>query len=323
MFSEPEANSRLEATSATDAVVFEGPRRLSLRRLALPVPDPKQVIVEVEWSGISTGTEKLLWTGTMPRFPGMGYPLVPGYETVGRIADVGGEADRRVGERVFVSGARCFGEVRGLFGGAASTLVVDADKTIPLPEALGEEATLLALAATAQHALGTSSAPDLIIGHGVLGRLLARLTVAVFGVEPTVWEIDAERRGGAAGYRVTHPDEDSSTDYGRVIDASGDPGILDKTIARLRKGGEVVLGGFYPEPLQFAFPPAFMREATIRVAAEWTPEDLMSVRELAVNGRLSLEGLISHRAVADDAARAYPIAFSDPACLKMVLDWRH
>jgi myo-inositol-1(or 4)-monophosphatase len=34
-------------------------------------------------SGISTGTERLLWDGTMPPFPGLGYPLVPGYETVG------------------------------------------------------------------------------------------------------------------------------------------------------------------------------------------------------------------------------------------------
>ena len=41
--------------------------------------------MDIEWSGISTGTEKLLWSGRMPPFPGMGYPLVPGYESVGRI----------------------------------------------------------------------------------------------------------------------------------------------------------------------------------------------------------------------------------------------
>jgi bacteriochlorophyllide a dehydrogenase len=31
-----------------------------------------------------------------------------------------------------------------------------------------------------------------------------------------------------------------------------------------------VLAGFYTEPLAFAFPPAFMKEARLRVAAEWT-----------------------------------------------------
>jgi 3-hydroxyethyl bacteriochlorophyllide a dehydrogenase len=28
----------------------------------------------------------------MPSFPGMGYPLVPGYESVGRIVDAGADA---------------------------------------------------------------------------------------------------------------------------------------------------------------------------------------------------------------------------------------
>ena len=42
---------------------------------------------------------------------------------VGRVLDAGPKSGHRVGERVFVPGARCFGEVRGLFGGAASRLV--------------------------------------------------------------------------------------------------------------------------------------------------------------------------------------------------------
>ena len=49
------------------------------------------MLVEVDYSGISTGTEKLLFNGRMPAFPGMGYPLVPGYESVGRIVDAGAE----------------------------------------------------------------------------------------------------------------------------------------------------------------------------------------------------------------------------------------
>ena len=52
------------------------------------------------------------------------------------------------------------------------------------------------------------------------------------------------------------------------------PSLLDPLIGRLAPGGEIVLAGFYSEPLSFAFPPAFMREARIRVAAEWQPPDL-------------------------------------------------
>ena len=321
MLNEPKEKLVSNAAHTTRAIVFEAPKRLELKELELCLPEPGQVRVEVEWSGISTGTEKLLWDGAMPPFPGMGYPLVPGYETVGRIAEIGQDAERQVGERVFVSGARCFGDVRGLFGGAASSVVVDADKTLPLPDALGEEAILLALAATAHHAV-CESPPDLIVGHGVLGRLMARLGIALHGVKPKVWEIDEGRQRGAHGYSVVHPDADTERGYGCIMDASGDAGILNSLIDRLRKGGEIVLCGFYAAPLSFNFPPAFMREATIRVAAEWQPSDLTAVGELVTRGDLSLADLISHRAIPAEASEAYPIAFFDPDCLKMVLDWR-
>ena len=78
-----------------------------------------------------------------------------------------------------------------------------------------------------------------------------------------------------------------------------------------------------PEPfLAFAFPPAFLREARIRVSAEWRPGDLAAVRALIEAGSLSLDGLITHRVPATEAGEAYRTAFADPACLKMILDWR-
>ncbi len=118
------------------------------------------------------------------------------------------------------------------------------------------------------------------------------------------------------------PDADERRDYRSVFDASGDPQILDQAIQHLARHGEIVLAGFYASPLSFAFPPAFVREARIRIAAEWEDNDLRAVNNLVRDGSLSLHDLISHRASAKDAADAYPIAFTDPACLKMVLDWR-
>ncbi len=63
----------------------------------------------------------------------------------------------------------------------------------------------------------------------------------------------------------------------------------------------MVLAGFYSERLHFAFPPAFMREARIRVAAQWQPADLATVAALAASGALSLDGLITHAEPAADA----------------------
>lgn len=324
MVSEPEIRGGSGHVSA-QAVVFEKPQALTLRQLDLTPPKSGQALVDVEWTGISTGTEKLLWSGRMPAFPGMGYPLVPGYETVGRVASVGANTSVNIGDRVFVSGASCYGEIRGLFGGASSRLVVDEQKLIPVGEDLEEEAILLALAATAHHALMIGDAerlPELVVGHGVLGRLLARLTQALGGVSPAVWETDERRMSGSLDYDVINPSDDERKDYGRVIDASGDAGILDTLMQHLGRSGEIVLAGFYAQPLSFNFAPAFMREASIRVAAEWQPSDLRSIRSLVASGALSLEGLITHRSSAKDAHTAYPTAFTDPDCLKMVLDWR-
>jgi 3-hydroxyethyl bacteriochlorophyllide a dehydrogenase len=301
---------------------MEGPQRLSLRRLSLQSFEPGDVVVDIEYSGISTGTERLLWTGRMPSFPGMGYPLVPGYESVGRVVDAGPDAKARIGQTVFVPGASCFKDARGLFGGAARRLIVPSRRAIAIGESIREQGVLIALAATAQHAIAGGAAPQLIVGHGVLGRLLARLTIAAGHAAPTVWETNPARRNGGDGYVVVDPGADDRRDYGVIVDVSGDSDILNSLIARMARGGEIVLAGFYEKPLSFDFAPSFMREARIRVAAEWKPEDLAVTLAAMDDGRLSLDGLITHRMDAADAGQAYRTAFGDSACLKMILDWK-
>ena len=305
------------------AIVFQAPQQLLVKALDLPQPSAGEIEVQVEYSGISTGTERLLWDGTMPAFPGMGYPLVPGYESVGRVVGKGSGVDLQLGARVFVPGAQCFAGVHNLFGGSASRLVVQQSRTVAVQDSLGAEAVLMALAATAQHALAGGAPPDLIIGHGVMGRLLARLTLAAGHAAPTVWELNPARQSGANGYSVCSPSDDHKRDYRSIYDVSGDSDILDKAIARQAPGGEVVLAGFYKQSLSFAFAPAFMRETRIRIAAQWQREDLLKVTALAHSAQLSLNGLITHTQRPASAEAAYQTAFGDADCLKMILDWTH
>ena len=306
------------------AVILTAPGSLSLDALALTDPGPGDLVVEIAHSGISTGTEKLFWTGRMPPFPGMGYPLVPGYEAAGEVVEAGSDTGFRPGEYVFVPGASCYLGAHGLFGGAAARVVTRAARVTRIDRGLGPAGALLALAATARHAMAGPGAhvPDLIVGHGVLGRLLARLTIAAGAPAPTVWEIDPARIPGAQGYDVLHPDADPRRDYRAIFDASGRADLLDSLVSRLAKGGEIVLAGFYTDPLSFAFPPAFMKEARLRIAAEWAPDDMVATRALVESGTLRLDDLITHRRPAAAAAAAYETAFADPACLKMILDWK-
>ena len=307
----------------TSAVILEGPRALTLGELALRDPKDGEIVVETRHSGISTGTEALFWSGRMPPFPGMGYPLVPGYEAAGRVLEAPASSGFRAGDAVFVPGADCYEGARGLFGGAAGRIVTDAARAVRIDAAMGPQGALLALAATARHAIAApgGACPDLIVGHGVLGRLLARLAVAAGAPPPTVWEREPVRQDGAAGYEVTHPDLDTRRDYASIYDASGDSALLNALIGRAAKGAEIVLAGFYPGDVSFAFAPAFMREVRLRVAAEWGPADMAATRALIECGALSLSGLVTHARPASDAPEAYRTAFEDPACLKMILDW--
>lgn len=307
----------------TNAVILTAPKALSIESTRLAAPGDADVVVSVRHSGISTGTEKLFWSGEMPPFPGMGYPLVPGYEATGEVVSAGPESGLRVGQTVFVPGANCYDDAFGLFGASAQTLVTPGSRVTPLDGGLGASGALLALAATARHALAGPGKvlPDLIVGHGVLGRLLARLTVIAGAPAPTVWEIDPTRMDGADGYEVMTPDADPRRDYRAIYDASGQGALLNDLVGRLAKGGEVVLAGFYTAPISFAFPPAFMKEARFRISAEWQADDMTATRALVESGTLNLSDLITHTRPAADAASAYQTAFTDPACLKMILDW--
>jgi len=307
----------------TSAVLLEGAKQLSFQSVGLKDPTEGDVVVQVHHSGISTGTESLLWSGKMPPFPGMGYPLVPGYEAMGEVVHAEKATSLNIGDFVFVPGSSGFTDALGLFGGSARLLVTNCDRAVKIDRQLGEQGALFALAATARHAIAGMEVrlPDLIIGHGVLGRLLARLTIAAGGKAPTVWEIDEARMAGAVGYEVIHPDKDEKRDYRAVFDASGRADILDQWIQRCQKGAEIVLAGFYSERINFAFPPAFMKEIKIRIAAEWSQSDLTAVRALVESGALSLDGLITHRLPAEKADEAYRAAFEEADCSKMMLNW--
>ncbi len=307
----------------TKAVILNAPGELGVESVTLTAPARGDIVVRVLHSGISTGTEKLFWTGEMPPFPGMGYPLIPGYEAAGEVVEAGPDSGFCVGEHVFVPGANCYDGAFGLFGAASATIVTPASRVTRIDRGLGASGALLALAATARHAMAGpgKAVPDLIIGHGVLGRLLARLTIVAGAPAPTVWEIDPLRMDGADGYDVVTPDADTRRDYASIYDASGRADLLNDMIGRLVRGGEIVLAGFYTQPLQFAFPPAFMKEARMRISAEWQPDDMTATKALVESGVLRLDDLISETRPAADAAKAYTTAFTDPACLKMILNW--
>ncbi len=96
----------------------------------------------------------------MPAFPGMGYPLVPGYETVGTVVSAGAGGGRRGRRDTSSSPARTVSApCAACTAASASRLVAPGARVVPIDADLGERGVLLALAATALHALEDRRVP--------------------------------------------------------------------------------------------------------------------------------------------------------------------
>ena len=290
------------------AVLVESPEHLVLSQLELVAPGADDVVVATEWSGISTGTERLLWSGRMPPFPGMGYPLVPGYEI--------GRAHRRrpAQPRATASASASSFPVRAASRRRAACSAAlppisscPAHKAVAIPEALGRPGVLLALAATAQHALARACPAG-------SDHRPWRARPAARPHRGRAWRL--RRRSGRTtrcappapkATRCVAAEADSRKDYRAIYDVSGDASLLDTLIGRLAPGGEIVLAGFYDQPISFAFPPAFMREARLRIAAEWRPADLAR-RHGAARRRAGSRWMGSSRIARPPTTRPAPTA---------------
>ncbi|TVP89355.1 MAG: dehydrogenase [Thioalkalivibrio sp.] len=215
------------------------PGKGAIRTEALPPAEPGEVAVETMYSGISRGTESLVFAGRVPpsqyqamrapfqagEFPG---PVKYGYISVGRVVE--GPA-ARLGEPVFC-----------LYPHQDRYRVPEA-AAIPLPAGLPpERAVLAANMETAVNAFWDAGplAGDRIgvIGGGVLGLLTAWLCRQVPGTDVTLVDPNPAREAVAAALELgfqTDAHELEGSDL--VVHASGQPaGLADALRIAGREG---------------------------------------------------------------------------------------
>lgn len=275
-------------------VVIPEPRRAELRETPAPALRPGHVLIETELSSISAGTELLVLDGRLPGiYQGIvRYPLVPGYENVGRVVEGGADvAGLTVGDWVVCEGAPSFRGLHSCWGAHAETLLVPADSVFRLPVGLAPEHGLfMVLTSIALHAAqrGRVALGDdvLVVGQGVVGllaaqvaraigarsvtvadRLPGRLAVAArMGLEETVQvEIGARANGAAAaaaaGEELAAAIGERSFDV--VIEVTGSAAVAAAAARLCRERGRFVLAGMYPEPITFDYWQLFSREVDV------------------------------------------------------------
>lgn len=201
-----EASAQTQAT----ALWYAATRECVLNTEELPAPGPGECLVRTLWSGISRGTERLVFEGRVPAseyermraplqqgaFP---YPVKYGYCAVGMV-DAGPSG--LLGRTVF-----CLHPHQDRF-------VVPADRVTPLPEGLpARRAVLAANMETALNAhwdAGSGPADRIVVvGGGVLGLLVAFIAAGLPGAEVTLVDLDESRANlaEALGCRFALPSE--------------------------------------------------------------------------------------------------------------------
>ncbi|MGJ7494575.1 zinc-dependent alcohol dehydrogenase [Variovorax sp. RT4R15] len=223
----PAIQSRV-ASGDSRACWTEAPGRAALRHETLAAPDANQVQVRALHSGVSRGTELLVFRGEVPpsefarmrapfqagEFPA---PVKYGYASVGVVE---GGAENLLGKTVF-----CLHPHQTRY-------VVPAMAVHPLPEGLpAARAVLAANMETAVNALW-DAAPRLgdriaVVGGGVVGLLVAWLAARMPGCQVELIDTHRPRARVAAqlGLRFATPDA-ATRDADLVVHASGQPAGL-------------------------------------------------------------------------------------------------
>lgn len=311
------------------------PRRNAIELRDVQVMEPKagDVLVRTAYTSISAGTERMLLDGRMPH-PALSFPVVPGYETVGQVMQVGKKASQELlGQWVYVGGARCFKGVNPAWGGQSQYISAEAERVVPLHGVQPDTGVLLALAASALHGINVAQVRPgdrvLVLGQGIVGQLAARLAKRAGATHVAVADRVAVRLAVSQADQIVDVSKDSLEEalegerVNLLIEATGSMGALSGALPLLADHGRVLLLGYY-EHIDIPYAPVFMREAQILVAREWhfgPTGDLPLTRDLIASGELNVNGLLTHRVPLERIQAAYRLALEDPSCLKVVVEW--
>jgi threonine dehydrogenase-like Zn-dependent dehydrogenase len=261
------------------AALLLGRRSARQVRAARPEPGPGEVRIHVEGCGVC-GSSLPVWEGR----EWFSYPLepgAPGHEVWGRTDD---------GRRVT---ALCY-------HGFAEVDVAAADTVVELPEELeglpfpGE--ALACAVNVVRRAAPPVDGRVAVVGMGFLGTAVARL----------LGEVTEVRR-----HTVTEGA------FEVVIEATGTQGGLDTASALVAPGGRLVVAGYHQDgPRTVDLQSWNWRGIDVINAHERDPqryvEAMREAAQLAVDGLLDLEALVTHRLPLAEIEQAFELATTRP-----------
>jgi alcohol dehydrogenase len=312
------------------AVYFTGSRSVSVRDAAIPAPDASEVRVRTALSGISPGSELLVYRGevgddvpadeTIDALAGpVSYPLRYGYAAVGTVTAVGDAVDESwLDRRVFA------------FNPHESHFLADPADLIPVslpPERAIFIPNTEAATNFVMDARPRIGARVVVFGQGPVGLLTTAL-LAEFPLAElvTVESVAARRRlsENIGADRSVAPETLAVDDADITIELSGNPAGLDAALEATGFAGQVIVGSWYGSKdvslgLGSEYHRSHLRVQSSQVSRidpahsdRWDKaRRLEYVRSWLADA--SLSDLLTHEFPIDDASQAYQLLDEQPA----------
>lgn len=325
------------------AAVFHGADRpLAVEEVPTPEPGPREALVRVAACGVCHTDLHYVDHGT-PTFKSP--PLVLGHEVAGTVEAVGSEVtDLEPGARVLLPAVLTCGSCRlcrtgrenicenGVMlgnhvdGGYAEYLTVPARDVFGLPDEIPlVEGSIIADALTTPyHAVvnrGGVTPGDavVVVGCGGIGLNLVQMAAAqgarVVALDVVQEKLEWAKRLGAHEVLrtadVERPDRAVRKLTGGGADvafeAVGKAATQELALGTLRTGGRLVLVGYSPEAMSLNAGRAMFRELEIVGSLGCRPVDYPRVIELARQGRVRVEELVTHRFPLEEIDTAFDL----------------
>ena len=337
---------------------FTAPKQIEIRTEPLPALKDDEVLVETICSAISAGTEMLVYQGRFPRDletdsaisslrGGFEYPLSYGYACVGKVVDVGNEANKEwLNKFVFA------------FQPHSSHFILHPSSLILVPEGLSPESacffpnmeTAVNLVQDAAPILGERV---LVLGQGVVGLLVASL-LKEFPLESLVTSDRYELRRKASlslglndsfdpelidtQNNLKHASQIHQHAYAQNFDLtfelSGSPSALNSAIVMTTFSGRIVIGSWYgekkaPIDLGGAFHRSRIKLISSQVSTiapelsgRWDKARRFDVAWKALE-RIKPEKWITHRFPIEEAGKAYGLLDNNPQeMIQVIFDYK-
>lgn len=316
----------MSRSGKTQAVVFTGVNQVAVEEVPLAELRPSDVMVQVEYTHVSTGTERWSLIGRMhaPGEPAPPFPFVPGYQAAGVVTQTGPDV-RGVapGDRVFSAGGRLAEALPGLcWGGHMGHHVTDCQNVIKLPDAVStREASGLLLA---QVGFNGATQPRVskgdvvaIIGDGLVGQYAGQ----VFrhrGARVILSGHHDERLRIASLCAADEVVNSRGEDFAQYVrercpdgvqiaaESASKNELIRMAIDLLEYNGQLVLLGYYPEgECMIDIHWVRARETTVYCPNSSTRQRMEHTLRLIEQDQMKVDELITHELSFTDAPGAY------------------